>query len=176
MTNTDHNPLADAERAEGMFRELLYIHTLLRRDLLTINRLAKAARDGLDPASIVAEIHNLETNSPLWQLRYGCWHYCRFVHGHHTLEDAALFPMVRKADPVLNPIVDKLEWDHLHVHHITERIVEAAERVPTDPTGIARFELVQHLGDLETHLLEHLTLEEQSIGPLLSTWDRWPIE
>lgn len=176
MTTTDHNPLADAERAEGMFRELLYIHTLLRRDLLTINRLAKAARDGLDPASIVAEIHNLETNSPLWQLRYGCWHYCRFIHGHHTLEDAALFPMVRKADPVLNPIVDKLEWDHLHVHHITERIVEAAERVPTGPTGIARFELVQHLGDLETHLLEHLTLEEQSIGPLLSTWDRWPIE
>ena len=176
MTATEFDPTMSAERAEGMFRELLYIHTMLRRDLLTVGRLAKAARDGLDPATIVAEVRTLESNSPLWQLRLGCWHYCRFVHGHHTLEDMALFPMVRKQDPSLNPIVDKLERDHLVVHHITERIVESANRVPGDPTGIARFELVGALGELETHLLEHLSLEEQTLQPLLSSWETWPVE
>ncbi|HRA49047.1 MAG TPA: hypothetical protein PK819_13335, partial [Thermomicrobiales bacterium] len=85
------DPTMTLERAQGMFRELLYIHTLLRRDLLTVGRLARAARDGLDPASIVAEIHNLESTSPLWQLKFGCMHYCRFVHQHHGLEDAAVF-------------------------------------------------------------------------------------
>ena len=174
MTSPD--PTMTQERAEGMFRELLYIHTFLRRDLATVSRLAREARDGLDPASIITEIHSLESTSPLWQLKFGCMHYCRFVHGHHGLEDAAVFPMVRRADPSLNTVVDRLEADHLTVHRITERIVETADRVPSDPTGIARFELLAALGDLATHLLEHLAFEEKSLGPLLSSWDHWPTE
>ena len=50
---------------EGMFRELLTIHSFLRRDLQTVRRLARDARDGLSPQTILAEIRNLETNSPL---------------------------------------------------------------------------------------------------------------
>jgi hypothetical protein len=160
----------------GMFRELLYIHTLLRRDLETVRRLAEQTKDGLSVEEVLAEIRNLETNSPLWQLRFGCWHYCRFVHHHHSLEDAELFPRVRKADPSLGKVVDKLEEDHLVVHHITERIVSIAERVPSDVSGIARHELVQALQDLEQHLLGHLDFEERSIGPILSTWTEWPVE
>jgi hypothetical protein len=161
---------------EGMFRELLSIHSLLRRDLQTVRRLANEARDGLSPQTILAEIRNLETNSPLWRLKFGCWTYCRFVHGHHTLEDAALFPMVRKHDPALNSVVDRLEEDHLTVHHITERIAAVADRVPSDASGVSRFELVAALSELEEHLLAHLELEEVALGPLLSTWDRWPVE
>lgn len=160
----------------GMYRELLYIHTLLRRDLETVRELGADARDGLSAETILEEIRELETNSPLWQLRFGCWHYCRFVHHHHTLEDAALFPRVRRADPSLGKVIDKLEEDHLVVHHISERIVSIAERVPTDVSGIARYELVQALNDLERHLLGHLDFEERSIGPILSTWSEWPTE
>src|SRR6187551_2339589 len=145
---------------EGMFRELLYIHSHLRRNLQTVRRLAEQARDGLAPATILEEIRNLETNSPLWRLKYGCWTYCRFVHAHHTIEDAAVFPMVRKADPTLNPVVDRLEEDHLKVHHITERIAAVAERVPVDASGASRNELVAVLTELEEHLLAHLAREE----------------
>src|SRR5215203_6645068 len=140
---------------EGMFRELLTIHSYLRRDLQTVRRLARDARDGLSPQTILAEIRNLETNSPLWRLKFGCLHYCRFVHGHHTLEDAALFPMVRKHNPSLNAVVDRLEEDHLTVHHITERIAEVASRVPEDASEISRSELVAALTELEEHLLTH---------------------
>jgi hypothetical protein len=160
----------------GMFRELLYIHTILRRDLQTVQRLADDARDGLAPESILAEIRGLESNSPLWRLKFGCMHYCRFVHTHHTIEDAAVFPMVRKHDPSLNSVVDRLEEDHLRVHHITERIVAVADRLASNPAGDDRGELVAALTELEEHLLEHLAFEEQSLGPLLSTWDRWPRE
>ncbi len=159
-----------------MFRELLAIHAFLRRDLQTVRRLAAAARDGLSPETILAEIRGLQTNSPLWRLKFGCMHYCRFVHAHHTIEDAALFPMVRKHDPSLNRVVDRLEEDHLKVHHITERIAALADRVPTDASGVSRFELVEALTDLEQHLLAHLALEEESLGALLASWDRWPIE
>src|SRR5215204_3569595 len=161
---------------EGMFRELLTIHAYLRRDLETVRRLARDARDGLSPQTILVEIRNLETNSPLWRLKFGCMHYCRFVHTHHTIEDAAVFPMVRKHDPSLNSVVDRLEEDHLTVHHITERIAAVADRVAGDASGISRYELVEVLTDLETHLLSHLAFEEESLGPLLSQWREWPVE
>jgi len=161
---------------EGMFRELLAIHAYLRRDLQTVRRLASDARDGLSAKTILAEIRNLETSSPLWQLKFGCMHYCRFVHAHHTIEDAAVFPMVRKHDPSLNSVVDRLEEDHLTVHHITERIAAVADGVATDASGVSRFELVATLTELEEQLLAHLAFEEASLGPLLSTWDEWPME
>ncbi len=159
-----------------MFRELLAIHALLRRDLQTVRRLAGEARDGLSPQTILAEIRDLRTNSPLWRLKFGCLHYCRFVHAHHTIEDAAIFPMVRKHDPSLNRVVDRLEEDHLTVHHITERIAAAADEVAAVASGGSRSQLVEALTELEKHLLAHLALEEESLGPLLSTWDHWPTE
>jgi hypothetical protein len=159
-----------------MFRELLYIHALLRRDLATVRRLADAARGNGQVESIITEIESLATNSPLWRLKYGCMRYCRFVHGHHTLEDAALFPMVRKHDPSLNRVIDQLEEDHLTVHHITERIVAAADCVAVDGSEANRARLVEALIELEQHLLGHLAFEEESLGPLLSSWDSWPVE
>jgi len=159
-----------------MFRELLAIHAYLRRDLQTVRRLANDARDGLSPETILAEIRTLETSSPLWRLRFGCMHYCRVVHTHHTIEDAAVFPMVRKHDPSLNSVVDRLEEDHLTVHHITERIAAVAAEVASDASGISRYQLVEALTELEEHLLAHLALEEESLGPLLSSWDHWPVE
>lgn len=169
---------ATADRAAappaGMFRELLAIHAYLRRDLATVRRLADEVRAGRSPQTILAEIRDLETASPLWRLKFGCLHYCRFVHAHHTIEDAALFPTVRRQDPSLGRVVDRLEEDHLTVHHITERIAAAADRVATDASGVGRSELVAALEELEQHLLGHLAFEEQALGPLLSTWDRWP--
>jgi hypothetical protein len=160
----------------GMFRELLTIHAMLRRDLSLVRRLADEVRFGLSPEDIITQVRELETNSPLWRLKFSCMHYCRFVHHHHTIEDAAVFPMVRKHDPTLNSVVDRLEEDHLVVHHITERIVAAADLTAADPTDEHRVQVVQGLLDLEEHLLAHLAFEEQSLGPLLSTWDSWPQE
>lgn len=159
-----------------MFRELLAIHAHLRRDLATVRRLTEDVRAGLSPDGITVEIRHLETNSPLWRLKFGCLHYCRFVHLHHTIEDAAVFPLVRKHDPSLNRVVDRLEEDHLTVHRITERIAAAAEGLASDASGESRMRLVQGLSELEEHLLAHLAFEEESLGPLLSSWKAWPRE
>ena len=73
---------------EGMFRELLTIHSFLRRDLETVRRLARDARDGLSPQTILAEIRNLETNSPLWP-------------APEVLALAPLAPRCRQSEPYL---------------------------------------------------------------------------
>jgi hypothetical protein len=159
-----------------MFRELLYIHSILRRDLATVRRLADDMRAGGPADRILSEIRELESNSPLWRLKYGCMRYCRFVHLHHTLEDAALFPMVRKHEPGLNRLIDRLEEDHLTVHHIIERIAAVADGMTAEPSEGQRSQLVDALTELEEHLLSHLAFEEESLGPLLSSWNHWPEE
>lgn len=176
MATTPTTDVDQAPPRTDMFRELLYVHALLRRDLQTVRRLTAAARDGVCAETVVSEIRDLATNSPIWRLKFGCLHYCRFVHAHHTIEDAAVFPMVRKHAPALGRVVDRLEEDHLTVHHITERIAAAAEQVATAATEASRRELVAALSALEERLLAHLAFEEASLGPLLSTWDRWPRE
>lgn len=164
----------DPDRARGVFRELLYIHTILRRDLDRVAQLAVDVRAGYPVQGVVDTVRDLETNSPLWRLREGCWRYCRILHSHHTIEDAAIFPMARRKDPSLNRVIDKLEEDHLIVHHITERIAVLATAVSTNDTFETRADLVGALTDLESHLLTHLAIEETSLGPLLSTWNSWP--
>lgn len=173
----DAPPSADpnaASPAGGMFPELLWVHAHLRQDLETVRRLAGQARDGLLPETILAEIRNLQTNSPLWQLELVCVHYCRFVNAHHAFEDQALFPTIRAQDPSLSAVVDRLEADHLVVHAITDWIAAVADRVPSDASGVSRFELVAALTELEEHLLGHLAFEEASLEPILSSWDSWP--
>lgn len=81
---------------------------------------------------------------------------------------------MRRHDPSLRRVVDRLEEDHLTVHHITERIAAAAEQLAGDPVEERRGELVRALLALEEHLLAHLAFEEESLGPLLSRWQRWP--
>ena len=159
---------------EGMFRELLGIHAMLRRDLARVTRLAAEVRAGHPVTSITNEVRELETSSPLWRLRDGCWRYCRFVHAHHMIEDAALFPMVRRKDPALRSVIDRLEEDHLVVHHITERIALEAGRVAERDSFETRADLAHALDELELHLLQHLEYEETSLGPLLSSWPSWP--
>ena len=51
----------------------------------------------------------------------------------------------------------------------------AKEAATLDQLSGGRFELVAALTELEEHLLSHLAFEEESLGPLLSTWDRWPV-
>ena len=61
---------------------------------------------------IHARLRTLAAASPLWQLRISCLHYCRFVHSHHHAESVLLFPELRRSNPALNPVVDKLQADH----------------------------------------------------------------
>ena len=61
-----------------------------------------------------------------------CLHYCRFVHGHHHLEDVALFPALRRADPDIVPVVDRLEGEHRVVSEQLDEVEAAAAALGED--------------------------------------------
>lgn len=159
---------------EHFVQELLWVHGILRQDLATVRRLAVEVSDGKDPDLVREEIAQLKTKSPLWQLKINCLYYCRFVYTHHNIEDAHLFPALRRTNPTLGPVVDRLEADHRKVSDILDEVETAANDLTRDDCPTVRDRLVEALNLLAEHLLAHLAFEEESISPTLRTWDRWP--
>jgi len=161
-------------QGEAMVAELKWIHQMIRHDLGVIRQMAADAGAGGPAGPIREALSTLATRSPVWQLKAGCLRHCRFVHMHHTLESAALFPELRRADPGLNPVVDKLEADHAHVAQLLDE-VEAAARDLDPATGPqSRERLAGALHTLSTDLLAHLAYEEEQISGTLSTFTHWP--
>jgi hypothetical protein len=162
------------EPGEWLVRELLWIHGILRDDLAVVRRLAGEVREGKDPEIVGVEITRLQTQSPLWQLKVNCLYYCRLVHMHHNGEDVHLFPALRRSNPALEPVVDRLEADHHKVSDILDQVEAASDSLRTADLPDARDGLVSSLNLLADHLLAHLAFEEEAIAPTLRSWDRWP--
>jgi len=159
------------QKPGGSFvQELLWVHDMIRRDLSAVRRLAADALNGAPPEDLSAEIESLQTKGPLWKLRMNCMHYCRFVHGHHSLEDRALFPALRESNPGLAPVIEKLESDHRAIAVHLDEIAESIGELQWDETASSRRRLSSALDDLSEHLLEHLDYEEKAVTPTLRTW------
>ena len=160
--------------AEGILSELILIHTLLREDLASCRELAQQVTNGADVEHVKVAVGDLQSASPLWQLRINCLRHCFFVHGHHNAEDAHIFPAVRAADPEqMNPVVDKLEADHRKVSALLDEVEASAQQL-TEGDGPSRPALAEALRRLSEHLLEHLDYEEKALAPVLSQWTAWP--
>jgi Hemerythrin HHE cation binding domain len=165
----------ETERGRAMFEELLWVHSAIRRDLEIVEKLAADVGGGLPGEAVQDALGELKTNGPLWQLKVNCLRYCRHVHAHHGAEDLLLFPALRAADPSINPVVDRLEADHLRVSDMLD-VVEAAARALTDTdVADARRRVIEGLQDLHVHLLEHLDYEELNAGPTIRRLERLAI-
>jgi hypothetical protein len=174
MTDSPEPPAAAAETARGkaMFEELLWVHSAIRRDLETVERLAAEVSDGLPGEAVEDALAELKTGGPLWRLKVNCLRYCSFVHAHHGAEDALLFPALRATDPSIDPVVDRLEADHARVSNLLDAVEDAARQLTETGGGDARRRVADGLRDLHGHLLEHLDYEELNAGPVIRRLDR----
>src|SRR4051812_44931029 len=98
------NPPSDA-----LVNELLWVHGIIRSNLATIEALIDRINGGAPAEEVRAEITAMARTSALWTLRVNCVRYCSLVHHHHRLEDVALFPGLRQANPALCLVIDQLE-------------------------------------------------------------------
>jgi hypothetical protein len=158
-------------QGEALYQDLLWVHGLLRQDLATVERLAVEVAGGAAAEEVVAGLRALETAGPLWRLRASCLHYCRFVHHHHRLEDMALFPELRRVNPALGPVVDRLQEDHRRVAGLLEAVEAAAGVLEREDSPQARTAVAEALEALAAHLLAHLELEEESVAGTLRRWE-----
>jgi hemerythrin-like domain-containing protein len=146
-------------------RHLVEIHDHLRSELSQIRDLIAQVRDAASAARVRSAINQMTLRQNSWTLGAYCASYCRIVTGHHTLEDQAVFPHLRAAEPGLAPVLDRLADEHKTIHQVLED-VDAALVEHLRSTD--RFDGLQEAADILTDvLLSHLAYEEaQLVEPL----------
>ena len=146
-------------------RHLIEIHDHLRSELSQIRDLIGQVRDAASAARVRSAINQMTLRHNSWTLGAYCASYCRIVTGHHTLEDQAVFPHLRTAEPGLAPVLDRLAGEHKTIHQVLEDVDAALVEHLRSPDG---FDGLQEAADILTDvLLSHLAYEEaQLVEPL----------
>jgi len=101
-----------------------------------------------------------------WTVGTYCESYCRVVTTHHTLEDISIFPHLRRADPALVPVIDRLAEEHHAIHDVLERVDRALVAFVAGPDGAKSLTAAVDL--LTDTLLSHLSYEERELVEPLS--------
>jgi hemerythrin-like domain-containing protein len=126
----------------------------------------------LDVGSARSVINTMAMRQNNWTLGAFCESYCRIVTGHHTLEDRAVFTHLRRSDPSVGPVIDRLMEEHEVIASVLDGVDRALiELVRSDGYGQEGGRALDQLGhqvDLLTDtLLSHLAYEERELlGPL----------
>ncbi|MEU8662464.1 LLM class flavin-dependent oxidoreductase [Actinoplanes philippinensis] len=148
-------------------RHLIEVHDGLRGELAQIHDLIDQVEAGtIDVGTARSHINTMTMRQNNWTLGTYCESYCRIVTTHHTIEDRSLFPHLRRADPRLAPVVDRLEQEHHVIHEVLEGVDKALVTLVSTPGALP--ELREAINLLSDTLLSHLAYEERELIEPLS--------
>lgn len=151
-----------SQRGKAIGKHLIDVHDHLRSELETVRNVVDQVRSGaMEVGSARSVINDLTMRQNDWTLGAYCAAYCRTVAEHHTLEDRAVFPHLRKADHDLAAILDRLTEEHHAIHEVLEEVDRRLVGMITHP-GDHR-ELSEAVDLLTDTLLSHLSYEEQQL-------------
>jgi len=157
---------AYTERGRLVSQHLVDVHDALRAELEKVRDIVEQVVAGArDIGSARSAINAMSLRQNDWTLGGYCQAYCRIVTQHHTLEDEGIFPHLRRTEPGLAPVVDRLVEEHHAIHDVLEGVDRALVELVADP-GDHRG--LREAVDLMTDtLLSHFAYEERELlGPL----------
>ena len=162
--------LTEAQRAPGL--HLKEVHDHLRGNMLTLGRLIeRAAAGGQNAAALTAEAANLAMVANYRRFGVLCGEHCQIVNMHHSIEDAAIFPAIAAQGPGFKAIADRLRAEHVVVHQLLERLIDALGELADEPGPQKVAATLEIYRALERVLLSHLGYEEEAIGDALGAFD-----
>jgi iron-sulfur cluster repair protein YtfE (RIC family) len=160
-------PAPDPERTytaheQASAQDLVNVHNGLRAELAQIYDLIDQVATGtMDVGTARSHINQMTMRQNKWTVGTYCESYCRIVTLHHTLEDQALFPHLRRGDPRLAPVIDRLKQEHHAIHGVLDGVDRALVAFVSTPDGIAGLRAAVDL--LSDTLLSHLAYEEHEL-------------
>ncbi|MEU7575636.1 LLM class flavin-dependent oxidoreductase [Micromonospora sp. NPDC049240] len=154
-------------------QHLVDVHDHLRRELAQVRDLLDQVRRGaVSPGGARAALNEMTMRQNNWTLGAYCAAYCTVVTQHHGLEDASIFPHLRRADGGLAPVLDRLTEEHVVIHDVVESVDRALVELIRSPGD---FTELQDAVDLLTDtLLSHLSYEEHQIVEPLARYGFFP--
>ena len=151
---------SDQQLATG--QHLVDVHDALRAELAQLRDVIdQVARGQVRADAARSLINTLALRQNNWTLGAFCESYCRIVTAHHSLEDHSVFPHLRRADPRLAPVLDRLEEEHEVIADVLDRVDRALVALVSDDSALSG---VQAAVDLLTDtLVSHLSYEEREL-------------
>jgi hypothetical protein len=140
------------------------VHSALRRDLVRVG-LVLGTPQASQPNRRTALAEHL-----LWMMR--------FLHDHHSSEDAGLYPLVKRRNPAATELLERMDADHNSIAPAMDALKAAAKHHLADPTS-PDSTLLLAVNRLGVVLLPHLEREEQEMMPVVSAsitdseWRAW---
>jgi hypothetical protein len=154
--------VAYSDRGRAVGQHLIDVHDVLRRELGELRDVVGQVRDGaLGAGEARSALNEMALRQNDWTLGAFCSRYCRAVAQHHGLEDDAIFPHLRRSEPALDPVIDRLHEEHLAIHDAIESVDRALVHHINDPDDFAPLQSAIDL--LTDTLLSHLSYEEQEL-------------
>ena len=154
------------DRGRQVSQHLVDVHDALRAELDRVRDIVERVVGGArDIGSARSAINAMSLRQNDWTLGGYCQAYCRVVTQHHTLEDEGIFPHLRRSDPALAPVVDRLVEEHHVIHDVLEGVDRALVALVASPGEHTQ---LREAVDLMTDtLLSHFSYEERELlGPL----------
>ncbi|MDT0212763.1 LLM class flavin-dependent oxidoreductase [Rothia sp. ARF10] len=154
---------------------LVEVHDYLRAELDQVRDIVRQVREGhTKVGSARSAINTMTMRQNNWTLGAYCESYCRIVTGHHTNEDRGMFPHLLRADPALEPVVDRLHGEHEVIADLLDGLDRALVALVADPgDGSEGHRTLDGLSDavdeLTEQLLAHLSYEEEALHDALAT-------
>jgi len=144
-------------------QHLIDVHDGLRAEVGRIRELIdQLARGAVDPTAVRTLINRMTIRQNNWTLGVYCQSYCRMVSGHHTLEDRGIFPHLRRADPELDEVIDRLASEHETIAALLDRVDEAlVDLAAGEPEGLEEVKATVDL--LSDAMASHLSYEEHEL-------------
>lgn len=152
----------------SIVEHLVAIHDHLREELDRLRDLIGQVRRGLlSVGDARAGVNAMSLRQNNWTLGAYCQSYCGFVNGHHSLEDASVFPHLRRTEPAAAGVLDRLQSEHEVIHGLLDRVDRALVALVRDAGTTALDAVEEAVEVLAERLLSHLAYEERELrGPL----------
>ena len=140
--------LLNEDGSASMATMLMMSHHGLRRDLAQFAIALRRVTDGNAP--------NVAALQDEWR------NYRNTLHGHHSMEDARIFPQLRSEHASVAPVIDRLASEHRRIDPVLEHGDRAFAELPA---SLAR--AVAVVCELRALLEPHLATEEAQMIPFL---------
>jgi hypothetical protein len=148
---------------------LLSVHHHLRAELAEVRAVTEQVRLGAISVGVArSALNDLAIRQNTWTLGAYCQSYCRLVAHHHSLEDHSVFPRLRRSDPELGPVLDRLQLEHGVIGEsldgVDRALVDLVRASGGEDGHAHTVDALRHQVDRLTDvLLSHLAYEEREI-------------
>ena len=144
------------------------VHDHLRGNMQAIRVLIDRAQAGLVSVDDVRrETGDLTMVTNFRRFGNLCGQHCQIVNTHHSIEDSHVFPSIAAISDGYRQVADRLQAEHVVVHELLEREIDALNQMVMKPSAEHFAEAVEIFEALERVLSSHLGYEEAQIGDAL---------